>query len=563
MSTRIPAGLWLLIAVQVACAPERTTRPVDQLTSPASPSSPIVISIVGTNDLHGGILPRDGRGGLALLGGYINNLRAVRAHDGAMLLIDAGDMFQGTLESNLGEGATVVAAYNALGYTAATIGNHEFDFGPVGPAVTPAKPGDDPRGALKARAAEATFAVLAANLIDDATKRAVEWPNVRPSVVVEAAGLQVGIVGVMTLRALAVTMSANVKGLSVAPLAATIAAQATDLRIKGAQIVVVTAHAGGRCSSFAVPTDLSSCAANAEIFQVADALAPGLVDVIVAGHSHAGMAHVRNGVAIIESFTGGRTFGRVDLTVDPASRRVTNTKIFPPQEVVAAGDYEGRPIVPDATVAAVIEPQLQRVRDLKARPLGVVLDTPIVRAAPLESPLGNFFTDVLLESVPGADIAINNTGGGLRADLPAGLLTYGSLFEAYPFDNVIVTLTISGGDLKRALARGMGGGRLPGIAGLRARATCVAGGPRVDLLRRDGRTVGDNERVTFVTTEFLATGGEGWFTPGLGEEDIGQLVRDAAAQWLERRGGHLRDRDLVNLENPRWLLAGPPPLQCR
>ena len=227
MSTRIAAGLWLLIAVHIACAQARTNRPVDQLTSPGSSSSPIVISIVGTNDLHGGILPRDGRGGLALFGGYINNLRAVRAHDGATLLIDAGDMFQGTLESNLGEGATVVAAYNALGYTAATIGNHEFDFGPVGPAVTPAKPGDDPRGALKARAAEAKFAVLAANLIDDATKRAVEWPNVRPSVIVEAAGMRVGIVGVMTLRALAATMSGNVKGLSVAPLAATIAAQAT------------------------------------------------------------------------------------------------------------------------------------------------------------------------------------------------------------------------------------------------------------------------------------------------------------------------------------------------
>ena len=258
----------------------------------------------------------------------------------------------------------------------------------------------------------------------------------------------------------------------------------------------------------------------------------------------------------------------MDLTVDRATRRVTSTKIFPPQDVLAAGDYEGRPIMPDATIAAVIEPQLQRVRDLKARPLGVVLDTEIPREAPLESPLGNFFTDVLLESVPGADIAINNTDGGLRADLPAGPLTYGSLFEAYPFDNLIVRLTLTGADLKKALAGRVGGRSVLGIAGLHARATCVAGAPHVDLLRADGRTVGDNERVTVVTTDFLATGGEGLFTSitppnGLGEQDIGQLVRDAAAQWLERRGGHLRDRDLVNLENPRWLLAGPPPLQCQ
>ena len=98
----------------------------------------MTLSIVGTNDLHGGILQREDRGGLAMLGGYVANLRAARARDGgAVLLIDAGDMFQGTLESNLNEGAVVVAAYNALGYAAAAIGNHEFDFGPVGPAATP------------------------------------------------------------------------------------------------------------------------------------------------------------------------------------------------------------------------------------------------------------------------------------------------------------------------------------------------------------------------------------------------------------------------------------------
>ena len=63
----------------------------------------------------------------------------------------------------------MIAAYNALGYTAAAIGNHEFDFGPVGAAATPRTPADDPRGALKARAAAAAFPFLAANLLDTAT----------------------------------------------------------------------------------------------------------------------------------------------------------------------------------------------------------------------------------------------------------------------------------------------------------------------------------------------------------------------------------------------------------
>ena len=72
------------------------------------------------------------------------------------MLIDAGDMFQGTLESNLQEGAPVIAAYNLLRYDAAAIGNHEFDYGPVGPAAMPTAPGDDPLGALKAGLAKRT-----------------------------------------------------------------------------------------------------------------------------------------------------------------------------------------------------------------------------------------------------------------------------------------------------------------------------------------------------------------------------------------------------------------------
>jgi len=219
----------------------------------------ITLSIVGTNDLHGGIVAREGRGGLALFGGYVANLRAARARDGgAVLLLDGGDMFQGTLESNLAEGATVVAAYNALGYAAAAIGNHEFDFGPVGPAATPQSPADDPRGALKARAAEARFPFLAANIIDTTTNRPVAWPNVMPTTTVRVGGVRVGIIGVVTLGALSATIASNTNGLRIAPLVETIEAEGLRLRAAGADVVIVTAHAGGRCAAFDNPADLSS-----------------------------------------------------------------------------------------------------------------------------------------------------------------------------------------------------------------------------------------------------------------------------------------------------------------
>ena len=150
---------------------------------------------------------------------------------------------------------------------------------------------------------------------------------------VTASGIRVGIVGVMTERALSVTIAANTGGLQVAPLVDTIAAEAKRLRADGATIVVVTSHAGGRCTAFTSPTDLSSCEPDEEIMRVARALPPGLVDVIVAGHAHSAMAHMVAGVAIIESFNGGRTFGRIDLVVDRASRRVLEKRIFAPRDL--------------------------------------------------------------------------------------------------------------------------------------------------------------------------------------------------------------------------------------
>ena len=87
-----PAILWLL-----AWAP--------------APTASRTLSIVGTTDLHGRIFASEGRGGLALLGGYLANLRAARAADGgAVLLFDSGDTYQGGIESNLSEGAAVIDA---------------------------------------------------------------------------------------------------------------------------------------------------------------------------------------------------------------------------------------------------------------------------------------------------------------------------------------------------------------------------------------------------------------------------------------------------------------------
>src|SRR5689334_3481883 len=94
---------------------------------------------------------------------------------------------------------TVIDAFNAIGYDAAAVGNHEFDFGPVGPRAAPAA-GDDPRGALIARAAQARYPLLSANLVEEATGKPFSPPNIRPSTLVTVAGVKVGIVGLLTLE---------------------------------------------------------------------------------------------------------------------------------------------------------------------------------------------------------------------------------------------------------------------------------------------------------------------------------------------------------------------------
>ena len=175
----------LAVVIALAACGGRTSQPaaptpVAVAPTPAPASAPppapasYTLSIFGTNDTHGA-LER-----LPIVAGYVANVRAARAADGGgVLVLDGGDLFQGTIESNLSEGRDVVRAYNAIGYDATAIGNHEFDYGPVGPAATAKSPADDPRGALKANMAAAHFPFLVANILVDDHGAMPAWPNRR------------------------------------------------------------------------------------------------------------------------------------------------------------------------------------------------------------------------------------------------------------------------------------------------------------------------------------------------------------------------------------------------
>ncbi len=519
--------------------------------------------------------------------GYVENLRQARAADGGVLLVDGGDMWQGTLESNLNEGALMVEAFNALGYAAATIGNHEFDFGPAGIAAVPSKPGDDPRGNLKRRAKEAEFPLLAANLIDESTGRMVDWENVKPSIIVEIAGVRIGVIGILTRSTPATTIQANISGLRIAPLTETIIREASALREQGAMLVVVTAHAGGRCTAYDDPRDLSSCDLSGEILAVANSLPRGLVDHIVGGHEGHAVAHVINGTAVTIGLSYGRVFGRADFRVDLATGRVEDVNVHRPQPICpfysASGDcawvaepvpglerarYEGRPVQPTREVAAIAERARGAVAASRSEWLGVELETAFTLNNNPESTLGNLITDVLRESLD-ADIAILNVSGGLRTDLPNGRLLFGSVYEMFPFDNRVVILDLSGAEVRRIIEASIfAGDRRPGFSGMRVEAGCPEGKLDIRLQLANGRRIDDEDSLRVAVNDFLATAGDGILTPvmpasGFIYEDDPRLIRDVIADWFRKRGGRLNAADYARDRAPRWTMTESFPAACR
>ncbi len=567
--------LTLAVAAAVVLAGCPKDQPA-QRPPPKVARGSVTISIVGTNDLHGAV------DRLPILAGYVANLRAARSADGgAVLLIDAGDMFQGTLESNLNEGARVIEAYNAIGYTAAAVGNHEFDFGPEGPDVTVQADDDDPRGALKDRAGEAKFPLLTANIEDTESGNRVKWKNMPASVIVEAAGVKVGIVGVTTEATPFTTMPANFKGLAMIVPASAIQREAEKLRADGAEVVVVTAHIGSKCTDLSDPADLSSCELDEELFDMVHALPRGLVDVIVAGHTHAAMAHRVDDVAVIESYSSGRAFGRVDLRINADGRVVAST-IRAPQDlcplgddgnpVPAAacdpGDYEGQPVVPDAAVQAIADRAIAEAKALRDEPLGVALVDEFKKSYDHESAVGNLFTDLMRAARPDAEVAMTN-GGGLRADIPAGPLTYGGLYESMPFDNRFAIVTLNGIHLRRLVTNNLF--KESGIfswSGIAVEATCKGGELVVELRDAQGQVIADDRTMTLVTSDFLASGGDGVIgrlsLPEGSIDATDVIIRDALAEQLRamKPGTKLAAKAFYDPKAPRMKYPQPRPVSC-
>ncbi len=541
------------------------------------------LTVIALTDFHGALESNVTRtaggapvesGGAALLAAYIERIRSQT--NGPTIIVDGGDLFQGSLASNLAEGAPVVRFYNAIGVTAVALGNHEFDFGPIGPHSIPMDPSDDPQGALRQRVSEAHFPFLAANVRDE-SGNIPEW--LHPSQIIEVEGHRVGIIGIATPETPSTTVAANLRGLRFEEPVSYVIAEATRLRgEEHCSVVVLAFHGGAGCTDNSLDhtEDLSSCHGG-EVFDIVGNIPANLVNVVVGGHTHQGIAKVINGTAVLQSFSRARTVGWATVPLTGGGARIAgfesvcgqvvdtdhgpscaNNDVNSSQATPRTAEFLGAPITASASIEALLYDDLERVRALRDSPAGVSALTPLTRTYFGESSLGNLVADVFRLAIPEATVAVTN-GGGLRANFPTGPLTYGRIFEAFPFDNRIATIRATGGQLQRMVELGHAGSH-GGLswAGLTFHAeNCV-----VTEVLINGEILDPARAYLVVTNDYLANGGSGFDSLGLAADQVtvlwdpAMVLRDFIFHSLQGWGRDLRATDYFDPAAPRQAVSG-------
>ncbi|MBI4043154.1 MAG: bifunctional metallophosphatase/5'-nucleotidase [Deltaproteobacteria bacterium] len=467
--------------------------------------------VVATTDLHGALNPADAREseserrGAPWLAGYIQAIRD-RVGDEKVLLLDSGDFMQGTLLSNTTEGEVVVALFNKLRYQAVALGNHEFDYGPVGPDAVPTKPGDDPLGALKSRAAQARFPLLSANVFDKKTRQAFEFPGLRRTLLIEKGGKKIGIIGISSELTASVTHPLNVENLYFESIRDTLLREVPEMRRQGAELVIVLAHSGA--------IQKKNSKVEGEIVDAIRGLPRGYVDLVLAGHTHQRIAEVVNDIPLLEADAHGRYLG-IAMFYEPSPLKKGNPKIA----TVSVTNREEKPPYPipsvrevkaDPSVTDLLAPFIEKVRPISDEIIGTTQGR-IWRDRDGESPLGNLVADSMLEAIEGAEIAMTNSGG-IRNDVQPGVITFGDLYEVLPFDNKLILLNMTGDQVRGALAYGTSGGHGHiQISGLRVYYVQDGRGKRIITVKKEnGEVVKKNQLYKVVTSDFLYHGGDGY-----------------------------------------------------
>lgn len=517
-----------LLLILAACAGSPPATP-----APHAAAGPVHLQLIAFNDFHGNLEPPSGTvrlpdgtvpaGGGAWLAAHVARLRAEEPD--ATLVVGAGDLIGASpLPSALTHDEPTIALMDVLGLDVSSVGNHEFDEG-LDELLRLQRGGCRTDVPCKAPFAGAHFTYLAANVTDRSGKTILPGTLVK-----KVGGATVGLVGVVLHETPSLVTPSGVAGLTFGDEADAVNAAVPRLREAGADVIVVLIHQGGAQAPGSPPGECRGF--KGPLLDIAQRFRG--VDVIVSGHTHQTYVCPDLGGALtVSSGAFGRFVNRIELEVDPAQHRVLSRR--------ATQVPVTHTIAPDPRAQAVVEKAVADAAPLAERHVGRLV-TALSRTASAagESSLGDVVADAQLAVTrrTGAVIAFTNPGG-LRADLPAGEITYAQVFAAQPFGNTLVTFTLTGAQLTSVLEQQWAGSRpkilQPSANVTYAWSTAAAAGAKVvpGSLKVDGHPLAADARVRVTVNSFLASGGDGFaaFSQGT-ERVVGIPDVDALVEYL-------------------------------
>lgn len=517
-----------LLLILAACAGSPPATP-----APHAAAGPVHLQLIAFNDFHGNLEPPSGTvrlpdgtvpaGGGAWLAAHVARLRAEEPD--ATLVVGAGDLIGASpLPSALTHDEPTIALMDVLGLDVSSVGNHEFDEG-LDELLRLQRGGCRTDVPCKAPFAGAHFTYLAANVTDRSGKTILPGTLLK-----KVGGATVGLVGVVLHETPSLVTPSGVAGLTFGDEADAVNAAVPRLREAGADVIVVLIHQGGAQAPGSPPGECRGF--KGPLLDIAQRFRG--VDVIVSGHTHQTYVCPDLGGALtVSSGAFGRFVNRIELEVDPAQHRVLSRR--------ATQVPVTHTIAPDPRAQAVVEKAVADAAPLAERHVGrLVTALSRMASAAGESSLGDVVADAQLAVTrrTGAVIAFTNPGG-LRADLPAGEITYAQVFAAQPFGNTLVTFTLTGAQLTSVLEQQWAGSRpkilQPSANVTYAWSTAAAAGAKVvsGSLKVDGHPLAADARVRVTVNSFLASGGDGFaaFSQGT-ERVVGIPDVDALVEYL-------------------------------
>jgi len=396
----------------------------------------IKVQLLGLNDFHGQ-LDTDTKvtlNGQEVLAGNMEYTAAAmkqrEATNPNTLLVHAGDMIGGSpLISALFQDEPTVEVMEAMGFDVGTVGNHEFDEG-IDELKRMINGGEHPKGTKGYDGMN--FPVIAANAYDTSTGQLIT----QPYAIKEVGGKKIGFIGVVTQETPSMIIRKGNETLEIRDEVEAINHYTEILKQQGIEAIVVLAHNPTLQTG---KTDLFDATDIAE--KVDDE-----VDVIFAAHNHVFVDKEVDNKLIVQAYSYGSAFSDVDLELDAVTGEIVKKEA----EVVTV--YQ-KDYTPDSTVSAIMKKYEDLIAPIKAEIVGDSMQT-LPKGYPStemngDIALGNLIADGMKYAM-NADFAMMN-GGGVRAQLDAGEVTFGDLFAIQPFGNILNKVNLSGADLETVL----------------------------------------------------------------------------------------------------------------